>query len=210
MACLRVESSSLPKFPTTNPNTRPFDYSVKIRNNENSQICLADAPVHSLLGRAVTDDDYSCSESKPCSNGIFLPLKLASKLTSLGACCSKKTGYCNYGPEACGTNGQSPNDVCWSNCDAHAECGQFAATPGAKCPLNVCCSQYGFCGMTEDFCKKGANATTGCQSNCDQPGSGASGGNVQSRVIGYYESWAHDRTCTGMVRTFTTLQNFTY
>ncbi|KAL9594308.1 MAG: hypothetical protein Q9219_007102 [cf. Caloplaca sp. 3 TL-2023] len=51
------------------------------------------------------------------------------------ACCSKKTGYCNYGPEACGTNGQSPNDKCWSNCDAHAECGEFAKTPGKECPL---------------------------------------------------------------------------
>ena len=38
----------------------------------------------------------------------------------------------------------------------------------------------------------------GCQSNCDQPGSGASGGDVQSRVIGYYESWAHDKQCQAM------------
>jgi chitinase len=52
--------------------------------------------------------------------------------------------------------------------------------------------------MAEDFCKKGPDSTTGCQSDCDQPGSGASGGDVQSRVIGYYEAWAHDRTCSGM------------
>lgn len=39
-----------------------------------------------------------------------------------GACFSNKSGFCNYGSEACGTNGQSPNDVCWSNCGAHAEC----------------------------------------------------------------------------------------
>ena len=38
----------------------------------------------------------------------------------------------------------------------------------------------------------------GCQSNCEQPGSGASGGDVQSRIIGYYESWAHDSECHGM------------
>ncbi|KAI4285352.1 MAG: hypothetical protein L6R38_000708 [Xanthoria sp. 2 TBL-2021] len=52
--------------------------------------------------------------------------------------------------------------------------------------------------MTEEFCTKGSNDKKGCQSNCDQPGSGASGGDVQSRVIGYYESWAHARTCSGM------------
>ncbi|KFX92564.1 hypothetical protein V490_05317 [Pseudogymnoascus sp. VKM F-3557] len=158
------------------------DYSVKARASRNAPVCPAQVPSE-LLARGVTDDDYSCNENKPCSNG---------------ACCPKATGYCNYGPEYCGTNGQSPNDVCWSNCDAHAECGQNALVPGSPCPLNVCCSQYGFCGMTADFCTRGPTPDIGCQSNCDQPGSGSSGGNVQSRVIGYYESWAHDRACTGM------------
>lgn len=43
-------------------------------------------------------DDYSCSATKPCSNG---------------ACCAQ-SDYCGYGPDSCG-NGQSPNDKCWSN-----------------------------------------------------------------------------------------------
>ncbi|CAG8971988.1 hypothetical protein HYALB_00003326 [Hymenoscyphus albidus] len=164
--------------------TRPFDYSVKLREENSNPTCLADTTVSVLAERqAQTVDDFSCSESKPCSNG---------------ACCSKKSGFCNYGPEACGTNGQSPNELCWSNCDAHAECGKFALVPGTKCPLNVCCSPFGFCGMTEDFCKKGTDEDPGCQSNCDQPPSGASGGNVQNRIIGYYEAWAHDRKCQGM------------
>ena len=38
----------------------------------------------------------------------------------------------------------------------------------------------------------------GCQSGFEQPDSGASGGDVQSRIIGYYESWAHDSECHGM------------
>jgi hypothetical protein len=50
---------------------------------------------------------------------------------------------------ACGTSGISPNEVCWSNCDAKAECGKNAKIPGQKCPLNVCCGKWGFCGMTE-------------------------------------------------------------
>lgn len=53
--------------------------------------------------------------------------------------------------------------------------------------------------MTEEFCTKGSGTTKGCQSNCDQPGSDASGGDVQSRIIGYYESFHHDRSCNGMV-----------
>ncbi|SPJ79175.1 related to chitinase [Fusarium torulosum] len=128
------------------------------------------------------NDPYSCSEQKPCANG---------------ACCSK-AGVCNYGPEACGTNGKSPNDKCWSNCDAHAECGRYAKIPGQKCPLNVCCSRYGFCGMTKDFCKVTSKKEESCQSNCAQPGSGGSKGDVQKRVIGYYEAWNYKKKCIGM------------
>ena len=112
-----------------------------------------------LVPRASTSATYTCSEKKPCSNG---------------ACCGK-SGYCGYGPTYCGTNGQSPNSACWSNCDAKAECGKDAADPGQTCPLNVCCSQFGFCGTTSDFCG------TGCQSGCNQPSSGKSDGNVQVR-----------------------------
>lgn len=50
--------------------------------------------------------------------------------------------------------------------------------------------------MTAEFCAK--KGDTGCQSNCEQPGSGAKGGDVQKRIIGYYEAFAHDRSCSGM------------
>ncbi|KAF7618668.1 hypothetical protein AFLA_000319 [Aspergillus flavus NRRL3357] len=46
-----------------------------------------------------------------------------------------------------------------SNCDARAECGKYASTPNTKCPLNNCCSEFGFCGTTSEFC------TAECQSN---------------------------------------------
>ena len=110
------------------------DYSVKVRS---SAICAAQKPGEFLVTRDIVADDYSCSESKPCKNG---------------ACCAK-SGYCGmtsshrrfqcgadstqgYGPESCG-DGSSPNDKCWSNCDAHAECGKYAEKPGQECPLNV-------------------------------------------------------------------------
>ncbi|KAK6457927.1 glycoside hydrolase superfamily [Scheffersomyces xylosifermentans] len=56
---------------------------------------------------------------------------------------------------------------------AGAQCGPQA--PGAafntKCPLNACCSQFGYCGTTSEFCDNvksptGAPGTTGCLSNC--------------------------------------------
>lgn len=52
--------------------------------------------------------------------------------------------------------------------------------------------------MTEDFCKETDNRNTTCQSNCKQPGSGSSGGDVQSRLIGYYEAWNWKKNCIGM------------
>ncbi|KAI0877792.1 carbohydrate-binding module family 18 [Hypoxylon argillaceum] len=149
--------------------------------DEETQCFLAEQPISELFARqSADDDDCSCSESKPCKNG---------------ACCPKATGFCNYGPKACGTTGTSPNDVCWSNCDAHFECGRNSDPPGKECPLNVCCSQFGFCGTEAEFCKKTDDEETSCQSNCDQPGSRYSGGDIRKRIIGYYEAWAHDREC---------------
>jgi chitinase len=112
------------------------DYSAKHQRDVELSICDNHEQTSISISRrqavSTKTDDYSCSESKPCVNG---------------ACCSKKTGYCNYGPEACGPDighNKSPNDVCWSNCDAVAECGKYALPAGKTCPLNVCCSEFGF------------------------------------------------------------------
>ncbi|GAP85921.1 putative glycosyl hydrolases family 18 protein [Rosellinia necatrix] len=200
LACIALQSHRVISLPHHGTSTSihddkdvcqaqisPFDYSAKIRSRDGEPgLCfLAEAPIADLLmsRQSSADDDYSCSETKPCKNG---------------ACCPKATGFCNYGEKACGTTGTSPNDVCWSNCDAHAECGRNSDPPGKECPLNVCCSQFGFCGTTAEFCKKTDDEEESCQSNCDQPGSGSSGGDVQRRVIGYYEGWAHDRECQNM------------
>ncbi|KAE8150566.1 hypothetical protein BDV25DRAFT_172049 [Aspergillus avenaceus] len=92
--------------------------------------------------------DYSCSASNPCSNG---------------ACCGA-SGICGYGPTYCGTG-------CVSHCDAKAECGQYAATPGTTCPLNTCCSEFGF------------------------PSGNASVSVLENKVIGYYEAWMARKSC---------------
>ncbi|RMZ82759.1 hypothetical protein DV738_g1689, partial [Chaetothyriales sp. CBS 135597] len=178
--------------------TLPFDYSAKNRRDYELPLCHAnDAPLitdaaltpalgsmslSSLIGRAVVDD-YTCAPDRPCANG---------------ACCPKATLSCNYGEEACGTSGISPNEVCWSNCDAKSECGKDAKTPGLECPLNVCCGKWGFCGMTDDYCDvEDHGATGGCQSNCDQP-SPKNKAASQDRIIGYYEAWRYDSDCQGM------------
>ncbi|EOD44207.1 putative class v protein [Neofusicoccum parvum UCRNP2] len=78
--------------------------------------------------------------------------------------------------------------VCVANCDEKAYCDpgnyttKFAEVE--NCPLNVCCSKWGFCGLTEEFCgdKKVTHKT------CDKSGG-------VSRVVGYYESWSSQRSC---------------
>ncbi|KAL8350543.1 hypothetical protein RB598_005715 [Gaeumannomyces tritici] len=166
---------------TCRAETSVLDYGAKKREEYQLPVCPfakeesseASMSLTTLMVRqSVNDDDYSCGPERPCRNK---------------ACCPKATLYCNYGEKYCGTNGQSPNDVCWSNCNAKAECGENSDPPGKKCPLN-----YGFCGTAADFCGKG------CQSNCDKPTPKGSSSDIQKRVIGYYEGWAHDRKCQDM------------
>jgi hypothetical protein len=57
----------------------------------------------------------TCSDAVPCYQG----------------CCSREYS-CGFTPEHCGTG-------CISNCNATAECGQYALSGHADCPINVCC-----------------------------------------------------------------------
>jgi len=71
------------------------------------------------------------------------------------------------------------------------ECGVNAAPGNETCPLSVCCSEYGNCGTTIDFCGKG------CQNNYEQPKlfTCPRNNSVSARTVGYYESWANTRKC---------------
>lgn len=51
------------------------------------------------------------------------------------------------------------------------QCGSQAG--GQLCPNNLCCSRYGWCGTTDEFC------SDGCQSNCKGGGGGGGGGGGQ-------------------------------
>ena len=92
---------------------------------QNTSIIQSLAPGSQLLSKrsALSLPDGVCAPGIPCANG---------------ACCSK-TGVCSYAPSSC-----APAN-CISNCDAKAPCGQYAKSGAGTCPLNVCCSQYGFC-----------------------------------------------------------------
>ncbi|KAI0112108.1 chitinase [Nemania sp. FL0031] len=87
-------------------------------------------------------------------------------------------------------------DDCVSTCDRKSQCigpgwGTDKYSEFDKCPLNVCCSEHGFCGTTDEFC--------GDDNQVDRP-SCSVGDTPIDRVIGYYEAWSTDkRSCYGML-----------
>ncbi|KAG8162769.1 hypothetical protein KVR01_007247 [Diaporthe batatas] len=115
----------------------------------------------------VVGQDYSCGPGKPCALG----------------CCGTN-GVCGMGPDYC-----APGN-CISECTAKSDCdpGWGSEWSSAeKCPLNVCCSKFGFCGTTEEFCGDSKVTKPSCK-----------GTSSNQRTIGYYEGWSTTRACDGM------------
>ncbi|KAF7335109.1 Glycoside hydrolase family 18 protein [Mycena venus] len=74
--------------------------------------------------------------------------------------------------------------------DPNQQCG-IQTVGNVTCPLNACCSAFGFCGLTDEFC-----LTTGsnpCQSNCIEPSLPSCTSGKLSRKIGYYQGSAVKR-----------------
>nr|WOF72299.1 chitin-binding protein [Saccharomycopsis crataegensis] len=109
-----------------------------------------------------------------------------------------------YGWKGC-SDLQADSVICVSNGDApkpipyeKAECGPLA--PGDKfntsCPLNACCDDYGFCGLTSEFCDikdstTGAPGTKNCYSNCGL-GEIPSGSVSSFKKVGYWLDVSED------------------
>ncbi|ELR02726.1 hypothetical protein VC83_00837 [Pseudogymnoascus destructans] len=117
-------------------------------------------------------EDYHCTKDKKCKSG----------------CCRLEpdgTGNCGLGPTFCGKGN------CTSTCDEKSECdpgwGSMWST-AENCPLNVCCSEYGFCGTTPDFCQGNIPTSPSC----------SGGFSSDARTIGYYEGWNLERSCQTM------------
>ncbi|KAM3578172.1 hypothetical protein VKS41_009402 [Umbelopsis sp. WA50703] len=84
-------------------------------------------------------------------------------------------------------------------------CGMTA--PGnlfnSSCPLNACCSQWGFCGVEAEFCATTTSATNnpgtvGCQSNCQMDYKATSDPPSEFIKIGYWEEFQWQRPCLNL------------
>ncbi|KAF9887254.1 hypothetical protein FE257_010382 [Aspergillus nanangensis] len=125
----------------------------------------------SLQLLASGNDGYTCAKDKGCEIGCCGPLDKSGK------------GYCGFGPEFCGKG-------CTSSCDKKSECDpgwgkEWAVNP--TCPLNVCCSKFGFCGTTKDFCGDKQVVSPECKGN-----------SATAKTIGYWEGWNSKRPCGRM------------
>jgi chitinase len=102
--------------------------------------------------------------------------------------------------------------------DAKAECGPYAPSNSQKCPLSVCCSEFGFCGSTDEFCTwtnaadpvyPSCNTAYGGCGSVNRPRCGG-GSSVSKRTIGYYESWSNTRKCSAVSPEDLNLNGFTH
>ncbi|CAN9115600.1 unnamed protein product [Alternaria alternata] len=144
---------------------------------------------NNLAAQALDLPVGTCNDQTPCVNG---------------ACCSSISGLCGYSPSECGAGN------CSSNCDAKAECGQYGKPNKQQCPLGVCCSEFGFCGSTSEFCDKGCQKDFGGCGDVKRPSCSKDGGSVEGINIGYYESWANTRACSEVSPEDLNLDGFTH
>jgi chitinase len=89
-------------------------------------------------------------------------------------------GVCGLGPDFCG-------DGCISTCYYKSECDPgwgMQWSNASTCPVNVCCSKFGFCGTTKDFCNGVVTPSPECSTKT-----------ADEKLIGYYEGWNLQRPC---------------
>ena len=77
-----------------------------------------------------------------------------------------------------------------NNCDSKSFCnpgyGELGYAEHETCPLNVCCSKFGFCGLTKEFCGDEEDFSPHCE---------VESRSEYQRVVGYWEEWAGGRPC---------------
>ncbi|KAB5589059.1 hypothetical protein CTheo_7501 [Ceratobasidium theobromae] len=77
--------------------------------------------------------------------------------------------------------------------DPKLQCGP--ESPGnATCPLNGCCSAFGYCGVTAEFCGPSESGEP-CTSNCHQPTLPSCSTSQIKRKVGYFAGWNNRAKC---------------
>lgn len=126
---------------------------------------------------------------------VLWPDVIPSLYSSIAYFCGKGTDFQTSGDDGAGTCGLGPDfcgDTCYSSCGYKSECDPgwgIEWSNASTCPLNVCCSQYGFCGTTSDFCGDEVVSSPQCDVSVNSS---------NARTIGYYEGWNWQHSCGTM------------
>ncbi|KAF2743395.1 carbohydrate-binding module family 18 protein [Sporormia fimetaria CBS 119925] len=116
-------------------------------------LCILLASASVALGRISRDGSCGGKTGQTCLNSVF------------GSCCSQH-GYCGDSPAYCATGCQSKWGTCTNSetpqparISKNGQCGNGVTCLGSS--FGDCCSQYGYCGRTKDYCGKGCNPLFG-------------------------------------------------
>jgi len=149
------------------------------RPNTTVHKAASSAPASTATKKVTTDATCGGTNQFTCQGSIF------------GNCCSA-AGYCGSTTDYCGTGCQSGFGTCGTSSQAPApsasaapgkvsEDGSCGGASGQTCQgssFGNCCSQYGFCGSTADFCNAACQPAFG---TC--PGSGPASSAVASSPV---------------------------
>ncbi|GAP92627.1 putative glycoside hydrolase family 18 protein [Rosellinia necatrix] len=161
---------------------QPYSSNIPVFQNDSINQLRSDNPGRrsdQLNSDSINRRQFATPPEGTCAPGL---------LCQNGVCCSN-TGVSSFAPPSCGT------DVCLFNCDAKAPCRQYVDSDSAICSLSACFSQDGFCGSIEKPCGTGCQEGFGGYGPVPTPSCPKGSNSVNSRRVGYYESWATTRPC---------------
>lgn len=142
----------------------------------NAQDCSKDKPCDD--GSCCSQWGYCGTTTEYCGNGCLanctLTISTNAECGSVQStkcpdsqCCSK-WGWCGYTDEYCGVGCQAGFGNCGLDSalpvSTDAQCGPGV---GKRCSDSLCCSQYGWCGSTSDYCDAGCQLPFGKCSDVD-------------------------------------------
>lgn len=90
------------------------------------------------------DGPIQCGAGNPCADGSCCN-SVSQTLNTVFAVDRLQEGKCGFKPYHCNPE---PPVTCLSNCNAKAMCGVDSPGGALKCGLNLCCSYFGWCGVS--------------------------------------------------------------
>jgi len=142
----------------------------------NAQDCSKDKPCED--GSCCSQWGYCGNTTEYCGDGCLatctLTISTNAECGSIqstkcpGSECCSQWGWCGTTDEYCGVGCQAGFGTCGADAalpvSTDYQCGTGV---GAKCGESLCCSQYGWCGSTSEYCDAGCQSSFGKCNSAD-------------------------------------------